>query len=68
VFEAYKGWCENNNHQAMSKSAFVSGMEDANPDIKCRRPAGEDGGRPFVFFGVKLRGAPPRVRELRAVA
>jgi putative DNA primase/helicase len=68
IFEAYKSWCEDNNHRAMSKSAFVSAMEDANPDIKCRRPAGEDGARPFVFFGVKLRGAPAKVRPLLAVA
>jgi putative DNA primase/helicase len=68
VFEAYKRWCEDNNHRAMSKSAFVSAMEDANPDIKCRRPSGEGGERLFVFFGVKLRGAPAKVRALHVVA
>ena len=50
----------------MSKTAFVSAMEDANPDIKCKRLVEDDGSRPFVFFGVKLRAA--KVRDLRMVA
>jgi putative DNA primase/helicase len=58
LFERYKTWCQESGHRAMSKSAFVTALEDADPSIKCRRPSAEDGSyqRPYVFFGIKLRG------------
>ena len=45
----------------MSKTAFVEALEDANPTIKCKRPAAEDsaGTRPYVFHGIKLHGTKP---------
>jgi hypothetical protein len=56
----------------MAKSAFTTALEDADPSIKCKRPRTEadeaDEKRPFILFGVKLRGAPAKVRDLRMIA
>jgi hypothetical protein len=62
LFGHYKGtWCEASGHRLMSKTAFVEALEDANPTIKCKRPAAEDraGTRPYVFHGIKQRGTKP---------
>jgi putative DNA primase/helicase len=58
LFPIYREWCEVNGHRAMSKSAFSTALEDADPSIKCKRPAGEgDGKRPFVLYGIRRRSA-----------
>jgi putative DNA primase/helicase len=58
LFDQYRAWCERSGHRPMSKSAFVTALEDADPTIKCRRPSAEDGSarRPYVFFGIKRCG------------
>jgi putative DNA primase/helicase len=56
LFLIYRDWCEINGHRPSSKSAFSTALEDADPSIKCKRPASEDGGkRPFVLYGIRRR-------------
>jgi putative DNA primase/helicase len=69
LFDHYKAWCERSGHRPMSKSAFVTALEDADPTIKCRRPSAEDGSekRRYVFFGIKRCGVgSPKVVPLRS--
>jgi putative DNA primase/helicase len=72
LYPIYQGWCETNGHHPMSKTAFVSALEDADPSIKCKRPRTEadedDEKRPFILYGIKRRGAPAKVQTLREVA
>jgi putative DNA primase/helicase len=61
LFEAYKTWCEGNNHRPSSKTAFVDALEDADPSIKCKRPRVETGGeRPFILYGIRKHKAERR--------
>jgi P4 family phage/plasmid primase-like protien len=68
LFQSYTGWCEENNHRAMSKSSFVSALEDADTTIKRARPRACEGGqekRPRVIRGIRKVSAP--VSPLRLV-
>jgi putative DNA primase/helicase len=56
MFEEYCAWADDNKHKPMTKTSFVSALEDADPSIKCMRPRAAEGEkRSYRFFGIRLR-------------
>jgi putative DNA primase/helicase len=55
LFGHYKAWCDDSGYRHSSRDKFVAALEDADPNIKCIRPRAEDGSRPRIVQGIRLR-------------